>query len=175
MLDAPNPTFGAADPLDSFVAHFDSFEKDGVGRPSLYRDGGKRVDCGSSRRDFCATEQKSFLRNRENLPYFPWSVLRWLQSCGTQVFEEMGGHSSEDEPADVCQVSHPAGLYLRHGAGVYQLNEEPEADQERRRDERGPPENEDKEDCLNFVARIRHDERAHRCRDRSTRAQIGHG
>lgn len=108
------------------------------------------------------------------LPYFPRSILRWLESCATRVFEKTGGHRSEDEPADVRQISYTAGLYLGHSAGVYQLNEEPDADQERRRNERDLPEDEDKEDCLNSIARVRHDERSHHGRDRSTGAQIGH-
>jgi hypothetical protein len=45
----------------------------------------------------------------------------------------MGRHSSEDKPADMCQVSHTAGLYLRDGTGVHKLREEPDTDQERRR------------------------------------------
>lgn len=54
----------------------------------------------------------------------------------------MGRQSSEDKPSDVCQVSHTPGLYLRDGAGVRQRHEEPDTDQERRRDKCDPLENE---------------------------------
>src|SRR5215467_12332511 len=95
-------------------------------------------------------------------------VLRRLLSHATRVFEEMGRHSSKDESADVCQVSHTAGLYLRDSASVYQLHEEPDTDQERGRYERNPRENEDKKNCFNLIARVGHDERAHDSCDRTT-------
>ena len=87
----------------------------------------------------------------------------------------MGRYGSEDKSADVCQVSHTAGLYLRDGTGVHKLHEEPDTDQERRRNERDPYENEDKKNCLNLIARVGHDERAHDCCDRSTGTQVGDG
>ena len=34
------------------------------------------------------------------------SILGWLQSQATRVFEETGDYRSEDEPSDVSQVSH---------------------------------------------------------------------
>src|SRR5713101_4144215 len=46
------------------------------------------------------------------------------QLCNlTRSFEQARGGSSEDKAADVRQVSHPAGLRVRHRAGVGKLSE----------------------------------------------------
>ena len=75
------------------------------------------------------------------------------------VFEETSGHSSEDEPADVCQVRHSASLYLRDGSSVHQLDEEPDTDQQGCRNERDPHKNEDKKNRFDPIPRVGHEER----------------
>src|SRR5882724_3915465 len=96
-----------------------------------------------------------------------------LKRYVTGVFEEMGRHRSEDKPANMCKVSHAAGLYLRDGAGMHELHEKPDTDQERRRDERDPYKNEDKKNCFNPIPRVGHNECAHNCCDRPTSTQVG--
>src|SRR5580700_5654485 len=47
-----------------------------------------------------------------------------------RALKQTRGGSSEDKPSDVRQVSHSPGLGVRHLAGIEQLGEKPEADQE---------------------------------------------
>jgi len=44
------------------------------------------------------------------------------------AFKQTPSDSSEDKAADVRQVRHPTALHVRHGTGVEQLRQEPEAD-----------------------------------------------
>src|ERR1700675_4199542 len=77
------------------------------------------------------------------------------------AFKQTPSDSSEDKAADVRKVRHPARLNLRNRACVEELCEEPKANQERGRDERDPPKNEDKQNSANFISRISDQECAH--------------
>jgi len=63
-----------------------------------------------------------------------------LSGCGNdgptvRCLEQAGGEGAEDEAADVGQVRYSSGLRVRYLAGVKQLSQEPDADQQRCRDE----------------------------------------
>ncbi len=68
-------------------------------------------------------------------------LIRTLLPCNsTRIFEQTRGDSSEDKAADMRQVCHAAGLHMCHGTCVDKLTEKPKTDQERRRDEPNPGE-----------------------------------
>lgn len=112
----------------------------------------------------CAgTSRKSFSAQAE-----PISLKLSRQLC--LAFKQTPSDGSEDKAADVRQVRHPSRLNLRNRACVEELCEEPKANQQRGRDERDPPKNEDKQNSANFISRISDHECAH---DRGNRAGFG--
>ena len=78
-----------------------------------------------------------------------------------RAFEDARCDHSKEKTADVRQIRHAAGSHIRDRAGVNHLDEEPEADEQCRRDPCDANKNEDDENRANPVARIGDDECTH--------------
>ena len=98
-----------------------------------------------------------------------------LSSKPIRILKKARGESAKDSACDMGHIGYSACLGCCYHSDVEKLQQEPNPDENSRRDKSDAHEDEDDQKGPNLIVRVSNEERAHDSGNRSAGTQVGNG